>query len=149
MVPFRMSVQQTAGERSFSLGGNQGFVSVRITVSNELPLVTCNDWLMQPAVSPLCEPPTTLRCVPRRGVARSGGKAGVPIEPESWICDAAAWTSVARSGFNVTTVTGVQFRVRRLPRPLCQRSCRLNRIGTFGGADSRKWLDTDKRTKIG
>ena len=34
-------------------------------------------------------------------------------------------------------------------RPLCQRSCRLNRIGTFGGADSRKWLDTDKRTKIG
>ena len=33
--------------------------------------------------------------------------------------------------------------------PLCQRSCRLNRIGTFGGADSRKWLDTDKRTKIG
>jgi hypothetical protein len=38
----------------------------------------------------------------------------------------------------------------RLPWvPLCQRSCRLNRIGTFGGADSRKWLDTDKRTKIG
>ena len=35
------------------------------------------------------------------------------------------------------------------PVPLCQRSCRLNRIGTFGGADSRKWLDTDKRTKIG
>jgi len=36
-----------------------------------------------------------------------------------------------------------------LQPPLCQRSCRLNRIGTFGGADSRKWLDTDKRTKIG
>jgi hypothetical protein len=33
--------------------------------------------------------------------------------------------------------------------PLCQRSCRLNRIGTFGGADSGKWLDTDNRTKIG
>ncbi|MGE0280208.1 MAG: hypothetical protein AB7P20_06290 [Rhizobiaceae bacterium] len=33
--------------------------------------------------------------------------------------------------------------------PLCQTSCRLNRIGTFGGADSRTWLDTDKRTKIG
>jgi hypothetical protein len=33
--------------------------------------------------------------------------------------------------------------------PLCQRSCRLNRIGTFGGADSGKWLDTDKLTKIG
>ena len=36
-----------------------------------------------------------------------------------------------------------------LPGPLCQTSCRLNRIGTFGGADIRKWLDTDKRTKIG
>jgi hypothetical protein len=33
--------------------------------------------------------------------------------------------------------------------PLCQRSCRLNRIGTFGGAESRKWLDTDKRIKNG
>lgn len=33
--------------------------------------------------------------------------------------------------------------------PLCQRSCRLHRIGTFGGADSRTWLDTDKRIKIG
>ena len=40
-------------------------------------------------------------------------------------------------------------RLRRRRPPLCQRSCRLNRIGTFGGADSRKWLDTDKRTKIG
>ena len=33
--------------------------------------------------------------------------------------------------------------------PLCQRSCRPDRIGTFGGAGRRKWLDTDKRTKIG
>jgi transposase InsO family protein len=33
--------------------------------------------------------------------------------------------------------------------PLCQTSCRLNRIGTFGGADSRKWLDTDKLIRIG
>jgi hypothetical protein len=38
---------------------------------------------------------------------------------------------------------------RRLGSPLCQKSCRLDRIGTFGGADIRKWLDTDKRTKIG
>jgi hypothetical protein len=37
----------------------------------------------------------------------------------------------------------------RTGTPLCQRSCRLNRIGTFGGADSGKWLDTDNRTKIG
>ena len=33
--------------------------------------------------------------------------------------------------------------------PLCQTSCRLNRIGTFGGADIRKRLETHKRTKIG
>ena len=33
--------------------------------------------------------------------------------------------------------------------PCVQRSCRLNRIGTPRGADSRKWLDTDKRTGIG
>jgi hypothetical protein len=35
------------------------------------------------------------------------------------------------------------------PPPLCQDSCRLNRFGTFGGADSSKWLDTDKRIRIG
>jgi predicted ATPase/DNA-binding winged helix-turn-helix (wHTH) protein len=45
--------------------------------------------------------------------------------------------------------------VRRSPSarflydPLCQRSCRPDRIGTFGGADIRKWLDTDRRTRIG
>jgi SRSO17 transposase len=33
--------------------------------------------------------------------------------------------------------------------PLCQRSCRPDRIGTFGGAGRRTWLDTDKGTKIG
>jgi putative ATP-dependent endonuclease of OLD family len=33
--------------------------------------------------------------------------------------------------------------------PLCQRSCRLNRIGTFRGAGRRKWLDTDRGIKIG
>jgi hypothetical protein len=37
----------------------------------------------------------------------------------------------------------------RFPDPLCQGSCRLNRFGTFGGADSRKWLDTDKLIRIG
>ena len=31
--------------------------------------------------------------------------------------------------------------------PLCQRSCRPDRIGTFGGADIRKWLDTARRTR--
>jgi hypothetical protein len=38
---------------------------------------------------------------------------------------------------------------RPVPSPLCQRSCRPDRIGTFGGADIRKWLDTDRRTRIG
>jgi hypothetical protein len=33
--------------------------------------------------------------------------------------------------------------------PLCQDSCRLNRFGTFGGADSRKWHDTDRLIRIG
>jgi len=33
--------------------------------------------------------------------------------------------------------------------PLCQRSCRMDRIGTFGGADSKQWLDTDRRTRTG
>jgi hypothetical protein len=28
-------------------------------------------------------------------------------------------------------------------------SSRAIAVGTFGGADSTKWLDTDKRTKIG
>jgi hypothetical protein len=33
--------------------------------------------------------------------------------------------------------------------PLCQTSCRLNRIGTFGGTDISKWHNTDRDTKIG
>ena len=40
-----------------------------------------------------------------------GGKAGSPIEPESWICEVAALTTVSRSGLRVTTPTGVQLRV--------------------------------------
>ena len=49
----------------------------------------------------------------------------------------------------VTRVRQDEVAAAHIDIPLCQRSCRLNRIGTFGGADSRKWLDTDKRTKIG
>jgi hypothetical protein len=45
--------------------------------------------------------------------------------------------------------TAVLIRLADRGYPLCQDSCRLNRIGTFGGAESRKWLDTDKPTKIG
>jgi CHAT domain-containing protein len=33
--------------------------------------------------------------------------------------------------------------------PLCQESCRLDRIGNFGGVDIGKWLDTDKRIRTG
>src|SRR6202789_2860293 len=44
--------------------------------------------------------------------------------------------------FLVSQVTWIAQFVPVVP-PLCQRSCRLNRVGTFGGADSRKWLDTD------
>ena len=40
-------------------------------------------------------------------------------------------------------------RVRWSGGPLCQRSCRPDRIGPFGGADIRKWLDMDRRTRIG
>ena len=34
------------------------------------------------------------------------------------------------------------------PGPLCQRSCRPDRIRPFGGADIRKWLDADRHTRI-
>ena len=44
------------------------------------------------------------------------GKAGVPIEPESWIGEVAVWTMLSRSGLGVTAVIGVQFRVCRLQR---------------------------------
>jgi len=33
--------------------------------------------------------------------------------------------------------------------PLCHRSCRPDRIGTFGGAGRRTWLDTDSDIRIG
>ena len=54
----------------------------------------------------------------RRGEALPGRgrKAGVPIEPESWIGEVAVWTMLSRSGLGVTAVIGVQFRVCRLQR---------------------------------
>src|SRR3954447_5003426 len=33
--------------------------------------------------------------------------------------------------------------------PLCQSSCRADRIGTFGGAGNKQWLGTDRRTRTG
>ena len=44
------------------------------------------------------------------------GKAGWPIEPESWIFEHAARTMLSRSGLRVTTPTGVQLRVDPLQR---------------------------------
>ena len=37
----------------------------------------------------------------------------------------------------------------RRQTPLCQSSCRADRIGTFGGADSKQWLGTDRHTRTG
>ena len=56
-----------------------------------------------------------------RGAGAPGrdGKAGVPIELESWISDVAERTMLSRSGLSVTAVTGVQFRVCRLQRLGC------------------------------
>ena len=38
---------------------------------------------------------------------------------------------------------------RSTPPPVCQSSCRADRIGTFGGADSKQWLGTDRHTRTG
>ena len=65
-------------------------------------------------VAPLLPSPT-LRAV---ACALSGrdGKAGSPIEPESWICDVVARTTMSRSGCRVTALAGVQLRVGPLQR---------------------------------
>ena len=44
------------------------------------------------------------------------GKAGSPIELESWICDVVAWINMPRDGLRVTAVAGAQFRVEPLQR---------------------------------
>jgi len=36
-----------------------------------------------------------------------------------------------------------------VPSPLCQNSCRLDRIGGLGGMDIRQWPVTDERIRIG
>ena len=68
-------------------------------------------WL---GVAPLLPSPS-LRAVAWALPGRDG-KADCPIEPESRICDVAAWTTVLRSGLSVTTPTGVQLRVCPLQR---------------------------------
>lgn len=60
---------------------------------------------------PMPSPP--LRFVPWALPGRDG-KAGSPIEPESWMCEVAARTMLSRSRLRVTTPTGVQFRVNSL-----------------------------------
>jgi hypothetical protein len=48
-----------------------------------------------------------------------------------------AWR-IARSGI-----------YRHRTPPLCQSSCRADKIGNFGGADSKQWLGTDRHTRTG
>ena len=69
------------------------------------------------------------------------------VEPAPCACPACGGARLSKLGEDVTETLEVIPRQWKVP--LCQTSCRLNRIGTFGGADSRTWLDTDKRTKIG
>ena len=52
------------------------------------------------------------------------GKAGSPIELESWICEVAARTMLSRSGLRVTAPTGFQLRVDPLQR--CGLRCRAS-----------------------
>ena len=52
------------------------------------------------------------------------GKAGSPIEPESWICEVAARMMMSRSGLRVTAPTGFQLRVDPLQR--CGLRCRAS-----------------------
>ena len=64
--------------------------------------------------------------VARRGLgaARSGGKAGSPIELKSEIGDVAVRIRMSRAGLRVTAVAGVQFRVEPLQRRgLRSRAC--------------------------
>ena len=64
--------------------------------------------------------------VPLHGLLLPGrdGKAGAPIEQESWVWARAARSAVSRSGLSVTAPDGVQFRVWRLQRAgLDARAC--------------------------
>jgi hypothetical protein len=83
----------------------------KVRCSPSSPCSRCCAWLRVALLLP--SPP--LRAVTGALPGRDG-KAGTPIEPDSWICDTAAWTTVLRSGLSVTAVTGVQFRVCRLQR---------------------------------
>src|SRR6516165_7627163 len=50
-----------------------------------------------------------------------------------------AWDRVFAGGAGVAMLIGLVWFMNRTPCPLCQRSCRPDRIGTSGGADIRKW----------
>ena len=39
--------------------------------------------------------------------------------------------------------------IEDIPPPLCQRSCRRDRMESFGGARTRTWPDTDKLIRTG
>jgi hypothetical protein len=70
---------------------------------------------------------------------------------EGWIVNAQASGEARCPSCRLQATRRHSFYMRRLQDlpPLCQTSCRLNRIGTIGGAGRRKWHDTDRRTRIG
>ena len=81
----------------------------------------------------------------QRAALYSGPDGIIPFARFVHYTSAEAALSIIRSKRLWLRNTTCMSDYREVPR--CQGSCRLNRIGTFGGADSRKWLDTDKRTK--
>jgi site-specific recombinase XerC len=106
------------------------------------------DWLVTGQVVP-ANPAHSVRGPSH--VVKAGKTPVLAPEEARTLIDSIEVTTVA--GLRDRALIGLMVfsfaRIRAALGPLCQRSCRLNRIGTFGGADSRTWLDTDKRTKIG
>src|SRR5689334_17124247 len=52
-------------------------------------------------------------------------------------------------GARIASSGSVRTGIQGQDSPLCQSSCRADRIGTFGGADSKQWLGTDRHTGTG
>jgi len=58
--------------------------------------------------------------------------------------------SYAEMAAFAANLTKIEQKIAQLEAdPLCQSSCRADRIGTFGGADSKQWLGTDRHTRTG
>lgn len=70
---------------------------------------------------------------------------GVAIVVAAWMLDPVICATMSL-GTPTIDVAGLAD-LDRLP--LCQGSCRPDRIGTLGGAGRRTWLDTDGDIRIG